>query len=146
MQQTHCTSDMPWAPERLGPKRIAGAYAWRRFLDLGLPLAGGSDFPVESHDPRLGLYAAVTTRGLDGGPEAGYRPDQKLTRREALWSFTRWAAYAAFEETTRGQVQPGFQADLTVFDRDLETCPPEELLQAQVVMTMVAGEVVHRQP
>jgi predicted amidohydrolase YtcJ len=141
MQPTHLTSDMPWAPDRLGPERIAGAYAWRRFLALGLPLPCGSDFPVEGHDPRLGLFAAVTTRAPGGS--VAMRPDQKLSRAEAIAGFTAHAAYAAFLEHELGTVAPGKRADFTVFDRDLTACPEDEILQAKVLLTVIGGEVVH---
>ena len=92
MQPTHATSDMPWAEARLGRARLAGAYAWRRFLQARVPLALGSDFPVESADPRLGLHAAVTRQDLSGYPPGGWLPDQKLTPLEALQGFTTGAA------------------------------------------------------
>jgi len=141
MQPTHSTSDMPWAPERLGTERVAGAYAWRRFLALGVPLPFGSDFPVEGHDPRLGLFAAVTTRAPGGDVEM--RPDQKLTAAEAIAGFTRQAAYAAFLERELGTIAAGKRGDFTVFDRDLTTCPADEILQAKVLLTVIGGEVVY---
>ena len=144
MQPTHLTSDMPWAPERLGAERISGTYAWRTFHRLGLPVAFGSDFPVESHDPRKGLFAAVTTRSETGGPEAGWRPDQKLSRAEAIRGFTLDAAYAAFQEHDLGTVEPGKFADFTVFDRDLSACKENELLEAKVLLTVIRGRVVYR--
>src|SRR5262249_23511065 len=110
MQPTHCTSDMPWAPTRLGAARIEGAYAWRRLLHSGARLALGSDFPVEDPNPLLGIYAAVTTRDLDGQPPAGYRPSQKLTLWEALRGFTSDAAYAAFAENQLGRAAAGYPA------------------------------------
>lgn len=141
MQPTHLTSDMPWAPERLGAERVKGAYAWRRFHALGLPVAFGSDFPVEGHDPRLGLFAAVTTRVPGSAREL--RPDQKLDRAAALRGFTRDAAYAAFLERELGTIEVGKRADYTVFDRDLTTCPEDEILQAKVLLTVIGGEVVY---
>jgi predicted amidohydrolase YtcJ len=144
MQPTHLTSDMPWAVERLGPERTKGAYAWRSFLERKVPLPFGSDFPVESHDPRKGLYAAVTTKAE--GSDKELRPEQKLTRQEALLRFTRDAAYAAFAERELGRIAPGYLADLTIFDRDLEKCPEQELLTAKVLATVIGGEVVYRAP
>ncbi|MBL8748510.1 MAG: amidohydrolase [Planctomycetes bacterium] len=143
MQPTHLTSDMPWAPDRLGPERVRLAYAWRSFLAIGVPVPFGSDFPVESVDPRKGLFAAVTTRAEQGGPAQGFRPDQKLTREEAIAGFTKHAAFAMFAEERLGTIEPGKIADLTVFDRDLRTCPENELLEAKVVLTVVGGQVVH---
>ena len=88
MQPTHATSDMPWAGDRVGPARLAGAYAWRKVLNADGRLALGSDFPVESADPRLGLYAAVTRQDLKGQPPGGWLPGERLTREEALAGFT----------------------------------------------------------
>jgi predicted amidohydrolase YtcJ len=140
MQPTHLTSDMPWAPRRLGPDRIPHAYAWRSFHALGLPVAFGSDFPVESADPRRGIFAAVTTRQEVGAAEL--RPDQKLGRVRALQGFTRDAAFAMFAETELGRIAVGARADLTVFDRNLLECSEEGLLQARVRMTVVDGRIV----
>ncbi len=142
MQPTHLTSDMPWAPERLGPERVLRAYAWRTFHRLGVVVPFGSDFPVESVDPRKGLFAAVTTRGEHGGPPAGYRPDQKLSREQALRGFTLHAAHAMFAEGKLGTIENGKLADFTVFDRNLLTCDEAELLHAKVLLTVVAGRVV----
>ena len=141
MQPTHGTSDMPWAEKRLGRSRLAGAYAWHRFLDAGVHLAFGSDFPVELSDPRLGLFAAMTRTDLHGQPPGGWLPDQRLTVEEALRAFTAGAAYAAFEEGWRGELKAGQVADLTVFDGPLDT--PEHIMQRKVLMTIVAGRVVY---
>ncbi len=140
MQPTHATSDMPWAEKRLGRPRLAGAYAWRRFLGAGVHLAFGSDFPVELSDPRLGLFAAVTRTDLQGRPPGGWLPDQRLIVDEALHAFTVQAAYAAFEEEWRGELRPGQVADLTVFDGPLDT--PEHIMQRKVLLTVVGGRVV----
>jgi predicted amidohydrolase YtcJ len=142
MQPTHLTSDMPWAVARLGPERVKGAYAWKSFLALGLPLPFGSDFPVESVDPLRGIYAAVTTRLVAGGEPL--RPDQQLDRAQALKGFTADAAYAMFAEDELGAIAPGRIADLTVLDRDLLTCPEREILQAKVLLTVVGGRVAFR--
>lgn len=145
MQPTHLTSDMPWAPQRLGADRIDGAYAWTRFLGLGLRLPLGSDFPVESVDPRLGFYAAITTKAPDGsGPPEGFRPSGVLDRRTALKGFTADAAYAAFAERELGTIEPGKRADFTILDRDLATCAPERVLDARVLATVIGGRIVHR--
>ena len=141
MQPTHATSDMPWAPDRLGPERLKGAYAWRSLLDDGNVIAGGSDAPVESIDPRLGLYAAVTRQDLSGRPEGGWLPEQRVRPVEALLMFTRWAAYAAFEEHLRGTLRPGMLADFTVFARDLLRIPPREWPHVPVLYTIVGGIV-----
>lgn len=140
MQPTHLTSDMPWARARLGDARIGTAYAWRELLALGLPVAFGSDFPIESVDPRKGLFAAVTTKAAAGGE--ALRPEQQLSRVEALRGFTLYAAHAMFAEQELGTIASGKRADLTVFDRDLRECPEAEILEARVLLTVVDGRVV----
>jgi len=143
IQPTHATSDMPWAERRLGPGRIRGAYAWRQLVEAGAKLAGGSDFPVESENPLLGFYAAVTRQDLSGGPAGGWRPGERLTRREALALFTTGAAYAAFEEDRLGRIAPGFEADLTVLAGDPMTAPPRDIPSIPVVLTITGGRVAY---
>ncbi len=146
MQPTHCTSDLPWAIDRVGTERIKGAYAWRQLLDTGVIIPSGSDFPVELIDPRLGLYAAVTRKHPDGTPAKPYYPEhfqEVMTREEALKGFTIWAAYAAFAEDWLGSLEPGKRADLVVFDRDILKVEPGEILEAAIVMTMVDGEIAY---
>jgi predicted amidohydrolase YtcJ len=143
MQPTHCTSDMRWAEERVGPERVKGCYAWRRFLDAGARLAGGSDFPVESENPILGFIAAATRQDLEGRPEGGWQPDQRLTREEALRLFTLDAAYAAFEEKVRGTLARGKHADFVVLSGDLMKVPNAELSRIHVVRTVIGGETVY---
>ena len=143
VQPTHATSDMPWAESRVGPERIAGAYAWRRLKNAGARLAGGSDFPVESENPLLGFYAAVTRQDLDGKPPGGWRPEERLTRREALELFTAAAAYAAFEEDRRGRIAAGYEADLTVFAQDPMAAAEKEIPRIPVVLTLVGGRVAY---
>jgi predicted amidohydrolase YtcJ len=140
MQPTHATSDMYWAEARLGPERVRGAYAWRTVLNAGGRLALGSDFPVEDVSPFFGLYAAVTRQDQKGWPAGGWRPSEKLTLAEAIRGFTSDAAYAAFEEKTRGTIEPGKLADFTIVDGDLFTMP--ELYKAKVRYTVVGGEIV----
>lgn len=144
MQPTHATSDMSWVPDRLGPERLAGAYAWRRFLDAGVPLCFGSDFPVELPDVTHGLHAAITRQDGAGQPPGGWLPDQRLTLAEAIAAFSSGAAYACFSEGFLGRIAPGHQADLTCFRDDLRELPAAELRQAAVAATLVAGEVLHR--
>ena len=112
VQPTHATSDMPWAETRIGKGRIEGSYAWRTLLKAGARLAGGSDFPVESENPLLGIYAAVTRQDLSGHPPGGWRREQALTRAEALRLFTADNAYAEFAETRRGRIAPGVRRGL----------------------------------
>ncbi|MBK9383559.1 MAG: amidohydrolase [Planctomycetes bacterium] len=145
MQPTHCTSDMDWAVERLGAERARGAYAWRTMLALGVPLAFGSDFPVEECDPRLGIFAALTRTHADGTPRGGWFAEQRLGEAEALDAFSAGAAWAAFAEDRRGRIAAGFDADLSVFDPDPALA--EELaagwLATRAQMTIVAGQVVY---
>jgi predicted amidohydrolase YtcJ len=142
VQPTHCTSDMPWAPARLGPERIAWAYRWRSLFAAGARLCLGSDVPVESPDPRLGLWAAVTRRTPQGTPTEGWNLPEALTPTQAVAGYTSWAAYAAFEEDWRGSVAAGNAADLTALDRDLEGEGAAAILQAKVLRTVVAGRDV----
>jgi predicted amidohydrolase YtcJ len=146
MQPTHATSDWPWAEARLGKERVKGSYAWRTLLKAGARLAGGSDFPVESEEPLLGIYAAVTRQETTGKPPGGWRMEEALTRAEALRLFTADNAYAEFAEKRRGRIEPGFDADFTVLDRDIfaPRTPAAEILKAKVVMTIVGGEIVYR--
>ncbi|MGH9316695.1 MAG: amidohydrolase [Thermoanaerobaculia bacterium] len=147
IQPTHATSDMLWAQSRLGPARLQGAYAWRQIKSAGARLAGGSDFPVESENPLLGFYAAVTRQDLQGRPSGGWRPQERLTRREALALFTSDAAYAAFEEARRGRIARGFEADVTVFAADPMAVPEREIPSIPVVLTLVGGRVAYsREP
>jgi hypothetical protein len=139
VQPTHCTSDMPWAPTRLGPERTAWAYRWRSFVTAGVRLCLGSDVPVEDPAPRLGLSAAVTRRTPAGTPAEGWNPAEALTVDEAIAGFTAGPAYAAFEEAWRGVIAPAYAADLTVFDRDLAAGTPADLLAARILRTVVAG-------
>jgi predicted amidohydrolase YtcJ len=141
IQPTHATSDMPWAQMRVGTERIAGAYAWRALKKSGARLAGGSDFPVESENPLLGFYASVTRQDLEGNPPGGWRPQERLTRREALALFTSDAAYAAFEEDRRGRIAPGYEADLTVFPRDPMEASEKEIPGIPALMTIVGGKI-----
>ena len=143
MQPTHATSDMYWAEDRVGPDRIKGAYAWRTVLNSGARLALGSDFPVEAVNPFFGIYAAVTRQDQKGWPAAGWYPEQKLTLAEAIRGFTSDAAYAAFEETSRGTIEPGKLADFTIIEGNVYTMPQSELFKAKVRSTVVGGEIVY---
>jgi len=134
---------MEWAEKRVGPDRIRGAYAWRRLVKSGARLAGGSDFPVESENPLLGFYAAITRQDVSGRPPGGWRPEERLSRAEALALFTSDAAFAAFEEDRRGRIAPGFEADLTVFASDPMRVPAAEIPSIRTLVTVVGGRVVH---
>ncbi len=141
MQPTHCTSDMPWAPTRLGEDRLVGAYAWRSLLETGCEIPLGSDFPVEAVSPLLGLYAARTRRGVDGEPREGWAPEQSLSAEEALLGFTAWTGRAVGVPQW-GILRPGSRADITVLDVDPLEDPPEKLLEAKVLRTVVEGRSV----
>jgi len=143
MQPTHATSDMPWAGERLGEERLAGAYAWRGFVEAGVPLALGSDFPVEFADPRLGLLAAVTRQDVHGQPPGGWLPGQALTAAEALHGFTAGAAWAAFDEERVGRLAPGLRADFVVLGQDPLAIPAAQLDELAIRSTWVDGRPVH---
>jgi predicted amidohydrolase YtcJ len=143
MQPTHATSDMPWAEDRLGPARINGAYAWRQLRDSGARLALGSDFPVESVDPRLGLYAAATRTDADGAPPGGWHPEDKLTAFEALRGFTLDAAYAGFAEDEVGSLAAGKRADFVVLAEDPLAIDPAGLRTLTVRATYVDGKPVY---
>jgi predicted amidohydrolase YtcJ len=143
MQPTHATSDMGWAVQRLGPERILGAYAWKSFMRIGVHVAAGSDFPVESPNPMLGIYAAVTREDQFGTPPNGWYPDQRMTRDQALRSFTVEGAYAAFEENTKGTLEPGKLADFILISGDPMTMPSAGLWKTRVMMTVAGGNVVY---
>jgi predicted amidohydrolase YtcJ len=145
IQPIHLSSDRPWAIDRLGPFRIAqGAYIWRDLLNAGVIVASGTDAPVEPVDPIANFYAAVTRKTLRGTPQTGFEPAQRLTRMEALHAMTLAAAYAAFEEQDKGSIEVGKLADLTVLNQDLITVPEAEILNSEVLMTIVGGEVVYQ--
>ncbi len=143
MQPTHATSDMPWAEDRVGPQRIVGAYAWRQLRDSGARLAFGSDFPVESVDPRLGLYSAVARADAEGKPAGGWMPQEKLTAFEALRGFTLDAAYAGFAENELGSLAPGKRADFVVLAEDPLAVPDAQLRTLDVRATYVDGKPVY---
>ncbi|MCC7295723.1 MAG: amidohydrolase [Acidobacteria bacterium] len=142
MQAVHCPSDGPWVPKRLGAKRAGEtSYVWRSLLKSGAVIANGTDAPVEAADPLPSFYAAVTRKMNNG---EAFFPAQKMSREEALRSYTVNGAYAAFEEGIKGTLAAGKLADVTVFTRDLLTCPEEEILSAEVAMTIVGGKVLYK--
>jgi hypothetical protein len=145
MQATHCTSDMYWADERLGPERLIEAYPWQSLIQTGAIIPNGSDAPVESPDPLAGLYAATTRQDQKGWPAGGWRPEERMTIATAIKSFTEWPAYASFAEQHKGKIAPGYYADFTVLNKDLLTIPPKEILSTEVTFTIVNGVVVYSQ-
>jgi hypothetical protein len=146
MQGSHQTSDMYWAIDRLGWTRVQGAYAWRSLLNTGVVIPNGSDFPVESPNPLISFRAFVTRQDVNGWPAGGWFPAQRTTREEALKSITLWPAYASFMEDVSGSLTPGKYADFVVLDQDIMTVAPEHILDTEVVMTVLGGGVVYRQP
>lgn len=145
VQATHATSDMRWAHLRLGPDRLQGAYAWQRYLKMGIPLANGSDFPVEDPNPLWGFYSAVSRQDHDGNPPGGWRPEDRLTPPQALASWTMGGAYAAFEEKTKGSLTVGKVADFVMLSGDIMSEPFAEILKTKVRMTILGGEVVYKE-
>jgi predicted amidohydrolase YtcJ len=143
MEPVHATSDMPWAPARLGPERLAGAYPWRSLLAASARIAFGSDAPNDSLSPFDGLFAAVTRQDHGLHPEGGWLPEQRLSREEALRAYTLDAAFAAFEEDQKGTLTPGKLADLVVLDRDYFEVPEAEIWKLTVEMTILGGKVVY---
>ncbi|MDR0662516.1 MAG: amidohydrolase [Spirochaetaceae bacterium] len=143
METVHATSDMNMAEDRIGPVRILSSYAWRTVMDNNGIIANGSDAPVELVNPYHGLYAAVTRQDRDGQPPNGWYSNQALTREEALRSFTIWGAYAAFAEKNRGSLEAGKYADFVVLDRDIMTCPADEIKDITALKTVIGGEVVY---
>jgi predicted amidohydrolase YtcJ len=144
MQPTHCTSDMRWVEARVGDDRAKGAYAWASLLKSGAIISAGSDFPVESVNPFLGFFAAVTRQNAGAMPAGGWRAEERMTRAEALRSMTLHAAYGSFQEHRVGSITPGKQADFIVIDRDVMTVEPIEILETKVLRTVIAGETVYR--
>jgi predicted amidohydrolase YtcJ len=141
MQPCHLLTDMNWAEARLGPERAAYSYAWKAFLDAGVRLAFGTDYPVEPISPFRGVYAAVT-RMNEAGTES-YFPDQKITRGQALYAYTQGSAYAEFAEKHKGKLEPGYDADFIIVDQDLYKTAARALLQTKVVETFVSGQEVY---
>jgi predicted amidohydrolase YtcJ len=142
MQTIHCTSDAPWVEPRLGAKRAEeGAYVWQKLMKSGAVVSNGTDAPVENVDPIPNFYAAVTRKSADGKV---FYPDQRMSRMEALRSYTLSNAFSAFEEDIKGSLTPGKLADITVLTKDILTIPDEEILTAKVAYTIIGGRVVYK--
>lgn len=144
MQPSHAIGDLHFVPSRIGLGRTAGAYAWHTLLELGVPVAGGSDAPVERGEPMIEFYAAVARKDLQGRDGPGWHPEERVSRAQALQLFTWWPAYAAFEEDSAGRIGVGRRGDFTILDRDIMTIPETEILQTRNVMTVIGGDVVYR--
>jgi predicted amidohydrolase YtcJ len=142
VQPNHLLTDMHWAVERIGPERAKTSYPWKQFLDDGIPLAFGTDYPVEPITPFRGIYAAVTRKNEAGTKE--YFPQQKISIEQALAAYTTGAAYAQFAEKEKGTLAPGMLADFVVLDRDLTKIPQPEILKTQVLRTVVGGKTVYQ--
>ena len=141
MQGVHCTSDAPYVITRLGEQRAAeGAYAWRKLIDSGAIVGNGTDAPVEDVDPIASFYATVTRRTKDGST---FYPDERLTRMEALQTYTINNAYAAFEEEQKGSLVKGKLADITILSKNILTVPDEEIKDARVIYTIVGGKIAY---
>jgi predicted amidohydrolase YtcJ len=141
VQPNHLLTDMNWAEQRIGPERAKTSYPWKQFLDNGVPLAFGTDYPVEPITPFRGVYAAVTRKNEEG--TKSYYPEQKLTIDQAIAAYTTGSAYAEFAEKEKGTIAPGMLADFVVLDRDITKVPPAEILKTQVLRTVVGGKTVY---
>jgi len=144
MQPSHLLTDMNWVEQRIGPKRSATSYAWSSFIDKGVILAFGTDYPIEPVTPFRGLYAAVTRKSEDGKRE--FFPDQRLTIEQAIAAYTLGSAMAEFEEGEKGTLAVGKLADLVVLDRDITAVNPPEILKTQVLRTVVGGKTFYEAP
>ncbi|MGE5672455.1 MAG: amidohydrolase [Mycobacterium leprae] len=143
IQPVFIKSDGYWFQERVGPSRARTSYAWKSMLQHGIPLCGGSDCPIEPLNIWTGIYTAVNRQDLNGYPEGGWSPAQRLSVSEALALYTTGAAYATFEEHFKGTLAPGMAGDLLVLDRNPFTCDPAELKDVKVTMTIVGGHLAH---
>ena len=147
MQPSHAIGDLFFAGSRLGTARLKGAYAWESFFKIGVPVAGGTDAPVERGEPMIEFYAAVARKSLDGrsGTPDVWHPEERVTREQALKMFTWFPAFAAFEEDRHGSIVVGKAADFTVLDQDIMTIPEAQIPKTKNLMTIVAGEIVFQQ-
>ncbi len=141
MQPNHLLTDMRWAESRLGPARAKYSYAWKAFLNEGVPLAFGTDYPVEPVTPFRGVYAAIT-RTNEAGNQV-YYPLNALTIYQTITAYTQGSAYAEFAENWKGKLVPGYAADFVVLDRDITAIPPTEILKTRVLRTIVGGKLVY---
>jgi hypothetical protein len=142
MQASHQTSDMYWIGKRLGPTRLYGAYAWQSLLQSGVIVPNGSDFPVEQVNPLISFHSAISRQDARDYPMAGWFPEQKMSREDALRSMTIWPAYAGFQESVMGSLAPGMYADFVILDQDIMRVPAELVLNTKVLATYVGGKAV----
>jgi predicted amidohydrolase YtcJ len=144
MQPVHLLTDMEWAGQRLGPDRSKRAYAWKSFLDHGVTLAFGTDYPVEAINPFRGLYAAVTRQNESGTKT--FEPQEKITLNQAIYAYTQGSAFAEFRETQKGLLAIGFDGDFVVLSADITKSAPQQLLHTKVLRTVVGGKTVYLAP
>jgi predicted amidohydrolase YtcJ len=143
VQPTHATSDMYWVYDRLGKERTKNAYAYKKLIDYAGMIAGGSDFPVEGINPFRGIYAAVVRQDIKRIPANGFEPENRISREDAIKSFTIWAAYAGFEEKLKGSLEKGKAADFIIIDKDIINCNEYEIPYIKVLKTFSDGKQVY---
>ena len=134
---------MYWAGARLGQARLLGAYAWRSLLETGVVIPNGSDFPVEAVNPLLSFHSAVSRQDENNWPAAGWFPEQKMTRDEALKSMTIWPAYASFQEHLVGSLTAGKLADFVILDRDIMRVAEQDIIGTRVIATYLGGRAIY---
>jgi predicted amidohydrolase YtcJ len=146
VQPPHAMEDMSWAVDRLGPQRVLGAYAWRSFRLIRVPLVFSSDLPGSDHDIFYGLQSAITRRDKELRPDGGWYPGQRMTSEEAVRGYTTWGAWASFVERERGALIPGLWADITVMNIDplvVGHTDPDRLAEGRILLTIVGGRIVY---
>ena len=144
MQPSHQSNDMRWAEQRLGPERARGAYAWNSIQKSGATLAFGTDYDVEPINPFRGLYACVTRELPEGGPAGGWQPQEKISLEDCIRAYTIGSAYAQFEEGKKGDLKVGKYADFIILPQDLTKATPKEILNMEVLQTVVGGRTVYK--
>jgi predicted amidohydrolase YtcJ len=143
IQPLFIKADMEVAEQLIGKDRLRTSYNWKTMLQKGVHISGSSDAPVESFDPRLAIYCAVTSKNLDGKPEGGWMPEQRLTRAEAVALYTTGAAYTCYEENIKGMLREGYLADFIVMPEDIMAVPEDRIPGLAVEEVWVAGEKVY---
>jgi len=144
IQGIHMSSDRPWAINRLGEQRIIdSAYPWKKLLQSGAILINGTDAPVEPLNPIASFYASVSRKTLNKTPVGGYEPEERMSREEALRSYTINGAYAAFEENSKGSIEKGKLADFTILSHDIMSIPEDSILNTKIKMTIIGGKIVY---
>ena len=144
VQPTHATSDMYWAEDRVGPKRIKGAYAYKDLLERSKVIGLGTDFPVEKVNPFHTFYSSIERKDLNGYPENGFQIENALTREETLKGMTIWGAYFNFEEKEKGSIEKGKSADFIIIDQNIMEIDPEKIPHTKVLKTFIDGELVYQ--